>query len=92
MRIVMDQLTEAIALTRASVSDISSLVRIHLAAFAYDNAACLIRRNEDNYEEELQSMLEIDLREYAPGGKNGRQGWGIFEFVYMLRLPDTKKA
>jgi len=35
--------------------------------------------------------LEMDLREFAPGGREGKMGWGGNEFVYMLRLPDTKK-
>ena len=34
--------------------------------------------------------LNIDLGEYAPGGKHGRRGWGDYEFWYMLRLPDAK--
>lgn len=34
--------------------------------------------------------LEIDLREYAPGGKSGKRRWGLWETVYMLRLPETK--
>ena len=32
--------------------------------------------------------LEIDLREFAPGGKEGKWGWGTYEFGYMLRLPE----
>ena len=32
--------------------------------------------------------LEIDLREFAPGGKEGKWGWGPYEFGYMLRLPE----
>lgn len=35
--------------------------------------------------------LELDLSDYAPGGKNVRQGWGPYEFSYMLRLPETNK-
>lgn len=35
--------------------------------------------------------LEVDLREYAPGGNTGTRDWGIFELVYMLRLLNTKE-
>lgn len=31
--------------------------------------------------------FEIDLREFARGGKEGKWGWGMYEFRYMLRLP-----
>ena len=33
--------------------------------------------------------FEVDLREFAPGGKEGKWGWGMFEFKYMLRLPES---
>ncbi|KAK4698084.1 hypothetical protein P7C71_g96, partial [Lecanoromycetidae sp. Uapishka_2] len=36
--------------------------------------------------------LEVDLREFADGGSEGKEGWGIFEFVYMLRLPENRTA
>jgi len=61
MRIVMDQSTDAIVLTEASVTDIPSLVRIYLAAFARDNAARLMFKNEDHWRENLQVMLQSDL-------------------------------
>ena len=34
--------------------------------------------------------FEVDLREWAPGGKEGKTGWGVFEIRYMLRLPQSK--
>lgn len=58
---MLDLLTNAMTLTRASVSDIPNLVRIHLAAFAYDSAARLILRNKDNHKGKLQSMLESEM-------------------------------
>lgn len=35
--------------------------------------------------------FEVDLREFAPGGKEGAPGgwgWGMYKFRYMLRLPE----
>lgn len=32
--------------------------------------------------------FEVDLREFAPGGKEGEWGWGTYRFRYMLRLPE----
>ena len=32
--------------------------------------------------------LEVDLRQFAQGGKGGKYGWGPWESIYMLRLPD----
>ena len=34
--------------------------------------------------------FEIDLNEFAPGGKARKRGWGIYESMFMLRLPDRK--
>ena len=31
--------------------------------------------------------FKVDLSEFAPGGKGG--GWGMYDFRYMLRLPET---
>ena len=33
--------------------------------------------------------LEIDLSEFAPGGKSVKRGWGIWEAIYMVRLPEN---
>lgn len=33
--------------------------------------------------------FEIDLREFAPGGKEGGWGWGIYKYRSMLRLPES---
>lgn len=31
----------------------------------------------------------VDLREFAPGGKEAEWGWGTYRFKYMLRLPES---
>ena len=36
--------------------------------------------------------LELDLSEFAPGGKEGGWGWGVYKYRYMLRLPETRSA
>ena len=33
--------------------------------------------------------LKLDLSEFAPGGKDGGWGFGVYDFRYMLRLPKT---
>ena len=33
--------------------------------------------------------LKVDLSEFAPGGKEGGWGWGMYDFRYMLRLPES---
>ena len=33
--------------------------------------------------------FEVDLREFAPGGMEGGWGWGMYNFKYMLRLPES---
>ncbi|CAF9937254.1 MAG: hypothetical protein ALECFALPRED_007154 [Alectoria fallacina] len=33
--------------------------------------------------------FEVDLREFAPGGKRGGWGWGLYKYRYMLRLPGS---
>ena len=33
--------------------------------------------------------FEVDLREFAPGGMEGEWGWGMYNFRYMLRLPES---
>jgi hypothetical protein len=30
--------------------------------------------------------LEVDLREFVPGAKGGKWGWGLYGFRIMLRL------
>lgn len=36
--------------------------------------------------------LDVDLREFAPGGKEGGWGWGMYKFRYMLRLPESERS
>ena len=36
------------------------------------------------------ASLEVDLSEYAPGGKDGGWGWGMYRFAYMLWSPKSK--
>ena len=33
--------------------------------------------------------LKVDLSEFAPGGKEGGWGFGVYDFRYMLRLPES---
>lgn len=33
--------------------------------------------------------FKVDLSEFAPGGKEGGWGWGVYDFRYMLRLPKS---
>lgn len=35
------------------------------------------------------SSFKVDLSEFAPGGKEGAWGWGVYDFRYMLRLPKS---
>lgn len=35
------------------------------------------------------SSFKVDLSEFAPGGKEGGWGWGLYDFRYMLRLPKS---
>lgn len=35
------------------------------------------------------SSFKVDLSEFAPGGKEGGWGWGVYDFRYMLRLPKS---
>ncbi|MCJ1455311.1 hypothetical protein MMC28_005665 [Mycoblastus sanguinarius] len=34
--------------------------------------------------------LDVNLAEFAPGGIKGQRGWGVYGFLYMLRLPDHR--
>ena len=34
--------------------------------------------------------FDVDLSNFAPGGKNGQRGWGTYRFSYMLRLPEDR--
>ena len=36
--------------------------------------------------------LEVDLRDFAPGGRDGKRGLGIYQYVNMLRLPVGKES
>jgi len=36
---------------------------------------------------ELSTGLEIDLRRWIPYADKGDQGWGVYRFYHMLRLP-----
>ena len=51
----------AISLLPASEDDIASLVRVHMAGFANDNAARLMFQNKDEYETMLVDMLKAQL-------------------------------
>lgn len=31
--------------------------------------------------------LDVDLTDFAPGGREGKRGWGVYGFRYMLRHP-----
>ena len=33
--------------------------------------------------------FKLDLSEFAPGGKEGGWGFGVYDFRYMLRLPES---
>ena len=36
--------------------------------------------------------LEVDLSEFAPGGKSVKRGWGVWETIYMVRLPENTNS
>jgi len=36
---------------------------------------------------EVTDSLEVDLRTFAPGGKGGQEGYGMYTFRYMIRHP-----
>ena len=36
--------------------------------------------------------FKLDLSEFAPGGKEGGWGWGMYDFRYMLRLPESSSS
>lgn len=51
----------ALSLVPASKADIPSLIRIHKAAFVFDNAARLMSSSDEVYEEKLQMMLDSQM-------------------------------
>lgn len=51
----------AIHLLPALEDDIPSLMRVHMAGFAYDNSARLMFKNNDEYETMLRAMLKAQL-------------------------------
>ena len=38
---------------------------------------------------ETVQYLDVDLREWVPGGKSNDKGYGNYRYRYMLRLPRT---
>ena len=38
---------------------------------------------------ETDQYLDVDLREWVPGGKSNEKGYGNYRYRYMLRLPRT---
>lgn len=36
---------------------------------------------------DISSPLVVDFKEFVPYAKNGDQGWGVYKYYYMLRLP-----
>jgi len=36
---------------------------------------------------EIPTGLKVDLRKFVPYADKGDQGWGVYRFYYMLRLP-----
>ena len=51
----------AISLLPASVEDIATLIRVHMAAFADDNPVRLMFKNKDEYEMMLLDMIKAQL-------------------------------
>ena len=39
-----------------------------------------------------REWLDIDLREWGPGGKDGNRGWGNYRLWFMERLPRRAKS